>query len=597
MAESPNKNSDGVIRTSIFSEGSIVSTVKFGLISLYIRKEINRIGKAIIVFDAGNMPKGEVPESDDDSFAPGKKIRIEVGYGDNENPIFEGIVTSHSFVVREDNKSSIQIECCDYAFPATQARKNKIFEKKKDSEAITEILSSYANLSTSVDATNTKHNELVQYYCTDWDFVLSRADVNGLIVSTEGKTIKIKKPEVSATPKLKVTYGADVIEFKGELRSEEQQTEMKAVAWDVATQKIMTIDGSKPSLNKQGTDTMADLAKAAGGEKFICQTELCGGEAALKSWVDSQLLKTGLSRIQGHCKFSGSHKALLGDTLELVGFGKRFNGNAFIGWVEHEIKEGYWTTTTGFGISPGNITENTDVMAPSASGLLPGIQGLHIGKVKKLEGDPTGENKIQVEIPILNKGQNTVWARLGNFWASSSYGAFFIPDIDDEVILGFFNDDPCYAVILGSLYSSKIQPPYEIKAENNIRAILTKSKMKLEFNEEDKVITIETPGKNVVEISDKGKSIKLFDQNGNKIIMDNSGIVIESSKDLTLKSKMNTIIDSGANLDAKAKSNISMKGINIEASANAQLTMKGTAKAEISAAGQTVVKGAMVMIN
>ncbi|MDR3061994.1 MAG: type VI secretion system tip protein VgrG [Dysgonamonadaceae bacterium] len=597
MADSPNKNSEGPVRISVFSDGNPLKTSLFGLISLIIYKEVNRIGRATLVFDSGNMPKGEVSESDDNALAPGKKIRIEAGYGENENPIFEGNVITHRFVILEGNESSLQIECRDYAFPATQARKNKIFEKKKDSEAMMEILGSYSGLNASVDTTNFKHNELVQYYCTDWDFILSRADANGLIVTTEGKNIKVKKPEVNASPKLKVTYGTDVIEFRGELCVNMQQSGMKAVAWDSSVQKVISVEGSKPSLNKQGTDTTDDLSEAAGGEKYICQTQFCAGEPFLQSWADARLLKTGLSRIQGYCKFPGNHKALPGDTIELEGFGKRFNGNAFIGWVEHEIKGGDWVTVVGFGISLQNITENTDVMAPSASGLLPGIQGLYVGKVKKLDGDPTGENKIQVEIPLVGGTVNAVWARLGNFWASSSYGAFFIPDIGDEVILGFFNNDPCHAVILGSLYSSKQKPPYELTKENDIRSIFTKSKMKLEFNEKDKTITVETPAKNSIQISDKDKSITLKDQNKNKIEMSDSGILIESAKDLTLKAKMNVVIDAGANLDAKAKGNVSMKGINIEANANASLTVKGTAKAEISAAGQTVVKGAMVMIN
>ena len=79
--------------------------------------------------------------------------------------------------------------------------------------------------------------------------------------------------------------------------------------------------------------------------------------------------------------------------------------------------------------------------------------------------------------------------------------------------------------------------------------------------------------------------------------MNDGGIVIESSKDITLKATNNVVIDAGAAAQVKAKSDIEMKGINIKANASAELTLKGNAKAELSAAGQTIVKGAMVMIN
>jgi Rhs element Vgr protein len=594
--DSPNKNTSGAIRISIFSEGNPITTSRFGLISAYIYKGVNHIGKAKLIFAAGDMPKGEVPESDDDTFAPGKKIRIEVGYGNDEQPIFEGIVINHSFVVEGENDANLQIECFDYAFPMTLARKNYIFEKKKDSEAINEIVGKYAPLSASVDATKTKYNELVQYYTSDWDFILSRADANGLVIITEGKDISIKKPNVSASPQLKITYGMDMIEFNGKLSAAGEQGEINACAWDPAQQKITKISAQNPSLNKQGTATPSKLAEATGVNKYTLQTAF-SAETALQAWADSQRLKAGLSSLTGHCKFQGSAKVLHGSTIELAGLGKRFNGTAYIGYVEHEISNGNWLTTAGFGLPFENITENTNVVTPPAAGLLPGIEGIHIGKVTKLDEDPDGENKIQVEIPVLNNSNNKIWARLGNCWASNGYGIFFIPDVGDEVIIGFFNNDPCFPVILGSLYSSKQKPAYQLSKENKIRSITTKSKMKIEFEEEKKIISIQTPGKNTISISDEEKGIQLIDQNKNKIIMDDNGITIESAKNLTLKAKMNITIDAGNNLDSKAKTNVTLKGLKIEGNAQTELTMKGNAKAELSAGGQTIVKGAMVMIN
>lgn len=79
--------------------------------------------------------------------------------------------------------------------------------------------------------------------------------------------------------------------------------------------------------------------------------------------------------------------------------------------------------------------------------------------------------------------------------------------------------------------------------------------------------------------------------------MNDNGIQIESAKELVLKAKTNIVINAGADLDMKAKTNVNLKGMNIEANADTQMTLKGNAKAELSASGQTVVKGAMVMIN
>lgn len=596
MAESPIKNSQGLVTCTIYKDGDKISS-NFGLLSVSIRKEINRIGKATIVFEAGNAASQNMEESEDSTFEPGSNIRIEAGYDNTEDIIFEGIVISHNIVVHRDGNAMLEIECRDYAFPATLNRKNCLFEKLKDSDIISQVLSKYKHLSIAVDATKTKHNELVQYYCTDWDFALSRAEANGLVIITEGKNVSIKKPDVSKPSVLSVTYGTDIIEFNGRLQASSQIDALNAWSWDSSLQKIVKVSGNPSALNQQGDSSAQKLAQAISDDEQCLQTDAVMDENVLQSWADAVLQRAGLARIQGDFKFQGNAKAIPGCIIEINGLGKRFNGDAYIGNVEHEIKEGNWVTTVGMGISPVTITERQNVVAPLASGLLPGINGLHVGKVAKLDGDPEGENKIQVEFPLLNGNKNTVWARLSNLWASPDFGSFFIPEIGDEVILGFFNNDPSYPVVLGSLYSSKQKPPYEIDADNKIKAIVSRSKLKIEFEEEKKVITIQTPGNNIIEISDDSKSIKLTDQNKNKIEMTSDGILFDSAKEIQLKAKTNITIDAGANLDIKAKTNVKIEGVNVEAKAKAQLVAKGTASAEFSASGQTVVKGAMVMIN
>ncbi len=120
---------------------------------------------------------------------------------------------------------------------------------------------------------------------------------------------------------------------------------------------------------------------------------------------------------------------------------------------------------------------------------------------------------------------------------------------------------------------------------------------KVLYDEEHKTLSIETAGKNRITLNDDGAGILLEDQYSNRIIMNASGITIESAKDLSFKAKNNITIDAGVNLEEKAKSNLTMKGLKIEAIAQTSLMLKGTAQAELSASGQTVVKGALVKIN
>lgn len=591
MATAPSDQADRILSYTLLCKGKNV-TGAYQLTYAKIYKEVNRLGNAVFKFDAGDMPGEKFAEADSDDFKPGTSIEFKAGDTTAEATLFSGTVMQVGIQLEEDSHAQLVVECCDCAFAATLGRKNKIFEKKKDNAVISEVLKPYGSV--SVDTTSYEHPVLVQYYCSDWDFALSRADANGLVVIVDDGKISVKKPDVSKGAAVTVTYGTDLIEFDGHVSVSDQFTEVEAVSWNPAQQAIVKSSASKPSLNKQG-DLSADQLK--GGDKLLFQTDAPTQSNALKNWADSVALKNGLARYRGSFTFYGNASVKPGCIVELKGLGKRFNGNVYVGMVEHTIENNVWLTRAGMGIDPAHITEKHDVTAPPASGWLPGIEGLHIGKVKKLDGDPDKENRIQVEVPLLNGNKNLLWARLATVYGSKERGIFFIPEKDDEVLVGFLNNDPRCPVILGNLYSSKLAPPYEIKADNHTKAIVTKTKMKIEFDEEKKIITLVTPGKNKVEINDDKKSITLSDQNKNTITMDKNGITLNSGKDIVLKAKSNIKLDATAKASVSAKNDVTLEGMNIKATAKVGFTAKGNATAELSASGQTTVKGAMVMIN
>ena len=591
MAESPSVNKDCVLACSVYCNGNKLKE-NYALVYATVHLELNRIGKATLKFNAGNMDKQTFDESDADLFKPGNAIRLDAGSIDKEETLFEGIIIGIRIATGKDHRSYMLVECRDYAYAATQGRKNRIFEKKKDDDIIKEVLSGYGSV--EVDATPYQHPVLVQYYCSDWDFALSRADANGLFVYTSGKKIQVKKPAVSASPVLTVTYGNDLTAFDLELSADDQFTQYEAISWDPNAQKVVKVSASAPSLNRQGDLQPKNIAT---GDSLLLQTDAPTEENALKQWADGMALKAGLARYQGSCSFYGSAKAVPGCLIELKGLGKRFNGNLFVGSVTHTIEDNEWITEAGAGISPMNITDEADVVSPSASGFLPGLQGIHAAVVKKLDDDPLKECRIQVELPWLDGKNKLLWARLSTMYATSNSGNFFLPEPDDEVVIGFMNQDPGHPVILGSLYGTKHVPPYEYEAKNNTKAIVTREKMRIEFNEEKKIITVSTPGKNTVEINDDAKCIKLVDQHKNEIVMDSNGISLSSSKDIKLKAKGGIMMDATSKISGTAKSDITLDGMNVKVQAKVGASVKGNATAELSASGQTTVKGAMVMIN
>ncbi len=596
MANSPLLNSDGVVSYAILCDGTAIATT-IELVSIEIQLAANRINTAILVLNDGDMPNGAFPVSDTATFKPGSEIKIQLGYDQDLVDVFSGVIIKHSIKISGNNASRLVIECKDKALAMTVGRKNANYVDKKDSDIITQLIGKYAALTADVSATTTQHKELVQFYCSDWDFMLARAEANGLLVILDAGTVSVKAPAVSSAAVLSLTYGIDIIDFSADLDARHQLQKVTGNAWDLATLAVQQSEATSASLNTQGNITSATLADVLGLSDFRLQSTVPLESEFLSTWAKAQQLKSGLARIRGHVSFQGSALVKPGTIIELAGVGERFNGNIFVSSVSHSVSDGNWLTRAEFGMSPNWFTETHETMARPAAGLTSGVSGLHIGIVKKLDADPESQHRVQVSIPEMSAATDEFWARLANFYSSNSFGAFFIPEVGDEVVLGFFNDDPSHPVILGSLYSSKNAPPYSLAAENNTKAIVTRTKMKMEFDEEKKIITIITPGTNKIVISDDGKSILLQDQNNNKVTLDSAGITLDSPKDITLKAQGKIVMQATQNIEATAQMDIKQTGLNITSTANVGFTAKGSATAEVSASGTTTIKGAMVMIN
>jgi len=595
MPDSPMVNSSAVVKLSILANGSPIDDA-IGILSVSVTKTINKIPYARIEMLDGDMPEQDFPVSNTDAFKPGGEIKIKAGYGDSEETIFEGIVVKHGIKITGDNQSRLVIECRDKAVKMTIGRKNANFIDKKDSDIISTIVKDYS-LESDITATTVEYKELVQYYCSDWDFILSRAEVNGMLICVEDAKLSVKKPEVSSSPELKLTYGYDLIELHAEIDARSQLTAVESVSWDPKNLAVVKQSSKPQTMNAQGDLKSNDLAKIVGPDNFGLQTSGLIEADALKSWADAQQVKAGLARIRGRMKFQGSARATPGSLIELDGVGAHFNGNVFVSSVRHQITAGNWISEVSFGMSPDWFAEQTDLVAPPASGWLPGVEGLQIGVVMKLDDDPDEQSRVQVKVPVLQAQQEGVWARLANFHASNGIGAFFVPEIGDEVILGYLNNDPSNPVVLGSLYGPKNRPPYELSAENNTKAIVTRSELKIEFDEDKKITTIVTPGNNTIVLSDDEKSILLQDQNDNKVELNPDGIVLDSPKDISITAQGKITIEAMDAIDMSAQADVSVKGLNVNHEANVGFVAKGNASAELSASGQTTVKGAMVMIN
>ena len=591
---------DGVIIVSILAGGNpIQDTVE--ILEISVQKEINRITMATIIIQDGaaiGLSNDPFQNSEGNDFIPGNEIEIKVGYESKTDTVFKGIIISQGISLRGGNPQLV-ITCKDKSVKMTKGRFNAIFQKKKDSDAISEIAGKYG-LTSSIAATNATLPVLMQYNCSDWDFVVIRAEMNNMMVLTDQNSLTVKKIDFSTSPQIEINATQYVIDIDLHLDSESIAGAYKLIAWDEASQKEAVTSVTLNDGLSQGNLTAKKLSEAVdnGDSNHYSSSSLSQDE--LKSWGDSFVNKAVLSKIQGKITVPGTSKILPGDLVTLSGFSARFNGNAFISKVIHTIQAGEWLTTVHVGRSPQWHSSLPDVEENKASGLLPATNGAQIAKVIKIEEDPDGNFRVLVTLPTFTGTGQTegIWARIAFPYASSKAGFFFFPEVGDEVLLTFINNDPRYAVITGALYSTKNVPKETPNKDNQFKSIFSKSGIKVQFDDKDKILIIDTPGGNSFTLDDKNKKIEIKDLNSNKVTMDQNGISLDSSKDIKLNAKGNIDLTSTQNTAIKASGgDVKAEGLNVQLTAQVGMTAKGNASAEISASGTTTVKGAMVMIN
>lgn len=581
----PTPATPDVCTVAILVDGQDISGV-FQVLSVSVTRELNRIPAANIQLEDGEPSKATFAVSDTAHFVPGKLVEIQLGYRSQNETVFKGVVVKHGIKIRRSG-NVLSVDCRDDVVKMTTGAKSRYFTNKKDSEIMEEILGSYS-LQKNVEPTQPALKEVVQYDSTDWDFLLCRAEANGQMVLVEDGKVTIAKPSTSDAPALQIAYGATVLELDAEIDARWQSSGIKASSWSPADQSVVEAEAKEPPMAESGNLTVSDLAQVAGGDVHEIRHGGRIEKPELQAWADARLLKERLAKVRGRARFQGFAALAPGKIVEITGIGDRFAGKMYVSGIRHSVSGGNWETDAQFGLNPELFAETYKLRPLPAGGLLPAVGGLQIGIVTALEDDPDGEDRIKVRLAVISPADEGAWARIATLDAGNGRGTYFRPEIGDEVIVGFLNDDPRHPVVLGMCHSSAKPAPEPAKDSNHHKGYLSREKLKLSFDDEKKIIAVETPAGNKLSLSEDAKGISLADQNGNKITLDDSGITIESVKDLVLK----------ASKDLKAE------GTNTELKANASFKASGTGSAELSSASttikgnaSTVIQGGMVQIN
>jgi uncharacterized protein involved in type VI secretion and phage assembly len=154
--------------------------------------------------------------------------------------------------------------------------------------------------------------------------------------------------------------------------------------------------------------------------------------------------------------------------------------------------------------------------------------------------DPDGQGRVLVTLPWAPDTDNGVyqaWARLATFMGGNNRGAWFIPDVHDEVLITFEGGDPRRPFVLGGLWNGKDAPPESMDGGGNYKKVLrSRNGVKITLDDTDgqETLILETPAGQTVTLKDGPSSVEIKDANGNSVKLDSSGITVNASAKVTI---------------------------------------------------------------
>lgn len=550
-------------------------------------------------------------------FAPGKTLEIEAKAGTVSNPLFDGeIVELESDFFPGDRR--VVVRAFDRLHRLARGRHVRSFLNATDGDIIKKVAQE-VGLTAKVGPTPTVHPYVLQDNTTNLDFLRERAAMLGYLVFVQGKVLHCE-PHGAHTATIQLAYNHELSEFHPRMTTVDQVNTVTTGGWD-PTQRAAIVGKAQTANGVPKVASSTPGGKVA-SQAFGFESDVLVADRPIRTQaVADKLAQATLDRragrfIEAEGTTRGNPQLLAGVLVDLKDLGTRFSGKYFVTAATHTYggETGYITRFMVSGFQPSTLLS---MLGPERDGLSTGRVGLVIGVVTD-NSDPDGLGRVKVKFPWLSKDHASDWARLVTPGGGPQRGLGFIPEVNDEVLVGFEQGNINYPYVLGGLWNGKDAAPFKAgatlsggKVTQRIIRSRTGHIITLDDSENAPYIEIvDNTGKNTIKLDSKSNKLSIhlegdmhFEAPSGDIMLKAKTVTVEASDALKMKGKS---VDAEAQSDfnIKATSDMKIKGMNAEMSGDVGLKLKGGATAELKGSAaltldggaMTEVKGAIVKV-
>lgn len=546
----------------------------------------------------------------------GSTAKISVLTADSQTPevLLSGEVTALETEFDPTGTFTV-IRGYDQAHRLFRGRYTKTYTQSTASDIAT-VVAKRANLKIgTVQSSATVYDHVSQGGITDWEFLESLARDIGYEITVRDGSFNFQPPQTAATAPsgsgptntnpLVLELGSDLLRFRAVVTSAEQVKEVQVRGWDLASKKalVATAPAHTVSAELTGTDP-AQIAHVFGDPVYVAtdipyrsQAEVDAAAKALAEQIAGAFAEfEGVSR--------GNPKLRANQAISVANIGAPFDGKYTISTSRHRYEPvtGY---TTAFAVT--GRQERSLFGLTGGSGAGRGAQGVVVAQVSDTN-DPQGQGRVKLTFPWLSDDYVSDWARTVQPGAGKDRGAMMVPEVGDEVLVVFEQQDIRRPYVLGGLFNGVDTPKTgggdlidSGSGAINRRSLVSRRGHRIDLLDADgrtEGITLSTSGDSLKLVMDSIGTAITVHSDGTVLVEGKRGVVIDSASaklelkggEITVTATNGVTVDGGAGAVAVSTSGqLSLKG--------SMASMEGTAQAEIKGGAMASLSAAMVKIN
>ena len=518
-------------------------------------------------------------------------------------PLFKGEVTAIEPEFSDGVTAMLTVRGYDRSHRLNRATQTRVFSQATDSDIVQQI-ASRAGLQADVESTSEVFKHVFQDNQTDLAFLQARAERIGYEVLVDDRKLYFRKP-TGRRGALDLEWGVELRNFRPRLSLAGQVNEVVVKGWDpkqkqeIVGQATASDAAPEIGLGQWGGQAAQGAFSAA---KRVTVRQPVASQADADALAKALLDEINAGFIEAEGEASGNPRLLAGYKVNITRLGNRFSGKYMVTSASHVYTpEGY---VTRFAVQGRRPTLMADLVDGGANGRCDALWGGVVPAIVTNNSDPDDLGRIKVKFPWLDANLESEWARVSAVGAGNERGLFWLPEVNDEVLVAFEHGDFNRPYVIGCLWNGKDKPPESSSEAVKSGKVHTRT-IKTRTGHVIRLVDDEN-GDQFIEIIDaaQGTHIKLDAKNKNLSIQCQKDITIEADGAITLKAQRDFSIEAVGELKLKGRT-VKLDGdTNLDVSAGAALKLKGaqfsaegSGTAELKAGGNVTVRGALVQIN